>query len=133
MSKTRRKSVLSPKPFKPAKKRGSEKKTRQAGNLLSAAHPALLDAKRTVVIGCVNSFMDQNRPGWNHDLQGDTRKTGADYHFPPESIPLVLQAVRDCVRTKHFTFTITPDLVQTSAAGTLGGMKFAIYQVTVPM
>jgi hypothetical protein len=100
-----------------------------ARGLVASTHPALADAKRAVVVGCVNSFMDQNRPGWNADLHGDSRKMGQDYHYPPKSIPVVLGAIRDCLRTKHYTFTITNDLVQTCAMGTLADLKYAIYQV----
>ena len=101
--------------------------------LIPTTHPAVADAKRAAVISCVNSFMDQNRPGWNADLHGDSRKMAQDYHFPPQSMPVVLGAIRDCLRTKHFTFTITNDLVQTCSAGTLADMKYAIYLVTTTM
>jgi hypothetical protein len=98
--------------------------------LVSSSHPALTDAARAAVIGCVNSFMDAHRLGWNADLHGDGRKMGSDYHFPPPAIPLVLKTIRDCLQNKHFTFTISNELIQTCAAGTLAGMKFAIYQAT---
>jgi hypothetical protein len=101
--------------------------------LVAATHPALTEAKRAAVISCVNSFMDQNRAAWNADLHGDSRKMAQDYHFPTQSMPVVLGAIRDCMRTKHFTFTITNDLVQTCAAGTLADMKYAIYQVATTM
>jgi hypothetical protein len=117
------------------KKTAKTRNTKQSATaaLVATTHPALAEAKRAAVVNCVNSFMDQNRPGWNADLHGDSRKMGQDYHFPPQSMPVVLGAIRDCLRTKHFTFTITNDLVQTCSAGTLADMKYAIYQVTTTM
>lgn len=119
-------------------KRGLAKSRRKTGKSprrsfaasVATSHPAIADAKRAAVVACVNAFMDQNRPGWNADLQGDGRKMAQDYHFPQQSIPPMLNAIRDCLIAKHYTFTITNDLVQKCAAGTLGDLKFEVYSAT---
>jgi hypothetical protein len=94
-------------------------------------HPAQSAASRIAVVDCVNQFMDNKRPGWNADGQGDTRKMGADYNFPPPSIPApVLSSIRNCLAPKHFTFQVTPALVAACAAGTVADLKYEIWMVT---
>src|SRR5262245_32719786 len=65
---------------------------------LRALHSALAPSvvtdeqkkKRKAVVDCVNRFMDEKREGWNHDKRGNSRKLGADYRYPPLSIPALL-------------------------------------------
>jgi len=99
--------------------------------------PALSNDSRIAVVGCVNSFMDTNRPGWNDDLQGDSRMMGADYHYPPPSIPVpVLSDIRTLLnkrRPQAYTFPTTPSLVASCAAGSVANMKYQIYLVTRPV
>jgi hypothetical protein len=96
--------------------------------------PARTDDSRAAVVDCVNRFMDVNRHGWNADLKGDDRKMGANYHYPPPSIPVpVLEDIRTCLnnrRPQPYTFPTTPALVAACAAGSVADMKYEIWQVT---
>jgi hypothetical protein len=93
--------------------------------------PLQNNTSRIAVVASVNGFMDDNRPGWNADGQGDTRKLGADYHYPAPSIPApVLTDIRGRLNGKGYTFVITPALVQKCIAGTVGDVKYEIWQVT---
>jgi hypothetical protein len=95
-----------------------------------AKPPVLSGASQAAVTGCVKKYMDWKHPGWDADLQGETRKLVADYHETPQSIPLIFNYVRNCLAGSGFTFVTTAALVQACVTGTVSDMEYAIYKVT---
>ena len=54
------------------------------------------DPKPVAIVTCVNAAMDSNRPGWNRDGRGDSRKMDTDCQYNEFSMAAFLGVVQAC-------------------------------------